>query len=398
MTEFNQTGKNILVLFAKDTNSVFSRKSALGSYILSLCALMKEYGNHKFYINGVDNDVPKSTITSIVEPISNSKFSFIKKTLPEKIIRVAKDIRLLNQHLQLEKKLKNLTNIDVVLEFYSYGSLVGYNLSKRLNVPLIVIYDAPIIDEYVFFNHSLPFFFNKVKLREKRTLIQASSIVVYSNPMKDYIFKITRNKSNIRIHQNVDFTRFDIIKNREFNSKINIGFIGSFLRWHRVDLLIEVYTKLKKQGKDVALYLLGDGEEFHKVKKEVELNEFSKDIFLTGFVDNKELSDLKQKIDIGVMPSSNWYGAPNKIFEYAASSMAVVAPDTPTIVDLFENENELLLFKNESSEELYIALLKLIENPQLMNYLSLNLQNKIKQKYSKSNTFNFYNEILLTLK
>ena len=104
--------------------------------------------------------------------------------------------------------------------------------------------------------------------------------------------------------------------------------------------------------------------------------------------------NYKKQIDIGVMPSSNWYGAPNKIFEYGAAKIAVVAPSTPTIVDLFENNKDLILFENESFDSLYNSLLKLVENQELLNTLAENLQNKIKSKYSKENTFNFYDNLI----
>ena len=102
----------------------------------------------------------------------------------------------------------------------------------------------------------------------------------------------------------------------------------------------------------------------------------------SSFLTEYPVDCFKKRIDIGVMPSSNWYGAPNKIFEYGAAKIAVVAPSTPTIVDLFENYKDLLLFENESFDSLYNALLKLVEDKELLKSLAENLHGKIKKKYS----------------
>ena len=386
--------KNILIIFAKNTNEVYNRKSALGSYIYSLTKLLNEFGSYTFNINGTDFIKINQTYNNIKFEQNNRSSSLLKKMFPNFFKSFIKDILLFNRQKKTERKLLKLESIDIVLEFYSYGSRVGYNIAQNRNIPLILIYDAPILDEYLFFNKSKPFFYNSVQKRERQTLLRASTIVVYSNPVKNHIKKITGKTLNIGVHQNVDFSRFEFINERIYGEKINIGFLGSFLKWHRVDLLVDAFIKLKKNGKNVSLFLLGDGEEFTNIKFKTNKSEFCNDIVLPGFVDNEVLLNYKKQIDIGVMPSSNWYGAPNKIFEYGAAKIAVVAPSTPTIVDLFENNKDLILFENESFDSLYNSLLKLVENQELLNTLAENLQNKIKSKYSKENTFNFYDNLI----
>jgi glycosyltransferase involved in cell wall biosynthesis len=123
-------------------------------------------------------------------------------------------------------------------------------------------------------------------------------------------------------------------------------------------------------------------------------SEYASDIFIPGFMDGEELLNFKQKINIGVMPGSNWYGAPNKIFEYGAAKMAVVAPDTPTISELFQNSEDLLLFKHDDEDSLYKTLLVYINNSSLRNKHAVALQNKIRNNYSENITFTFYYKLL----
>ncbi|HET6224972.1 MAG TPA: glycosyltransferase, partial [Bacteroidia bacterium] len=81
-------------------------------------------------------------------------------------------------------------------------------------------------------------------------------------------------------------------------------------------------------------------------------------------------------------------------FEYGASHMAVVAPNTPTIKELF-SDKEIYFFENGSQDELYAALKEACINLELSQQLAENLYQKIIINYSKNNTFEFYNELIM---
>jgi glycosyltransferase involved in cell wall biosynthesis len=385
--------KVIYILYAKNIQEVFNRKSALGSYIYCLSGLLEELGGYSVYINGTAYSQIKQL--EVRSTVPEKKVIALKKMIPPFVKRILKDLQLFSQLKQLTHALENGIKPDLIMEFYSYASTIGLNLSVRKKVPLIVIYDSPVIDEYEFFNKAAPFFKSKINRFENNTLLQASSTVAYSESVKKFIHHKIKKNTEVAIHQNIDFSRFDFIEDKPTEDTINIGFIGSFLKWHRVDLLLKAFSKLKEEGYTVKLYLLGFGEEFGVIEKQVAANKFKTDIILTGFVDGEELLKYKKKIHIGVMPGSNWYGAPNKIFEYGASKMAVIAPNTPTIADLFLDKKELILFKNNSFDELFLSLKQLCDNNVLINELADHLQQKIRMSYSRLHTFNFYNSLII---
>jgi len=196
--------------------------------------------------------------------------------------------------------------------------------------------------------------------------------------------------NNVFIHQNVDFTRFDFIDAPRIEHEIKIGFIGSFLKWHRVDLLLTIFEKLAATHLNIRLYLIGDGMEFTTIETLVQNSKVKDRIELTGFCDGEQLLAFKRELHIGVMPGSNWYGAPNKIFEYGAAGLAVLAPSTPTITDLFQDKTDLLLFNWDDVDDAYKKLKNLIEDANLITRLQVNLQSKIKSKYSSAATIEFY--------
>jgi glycosyltransferase involved in cell wall biosynthesis len=385
--------RKILLVYAKGSAELLNRQSALGSYVFCLCELLESAGM-KIWVNGEAFEKLKSSAISPNNKNTLPVTSGFKKYIPLFIKNVLKDLLVFKNIKQVVKQINIAEHYDCVLEFYTYGSNVGLTIANELKRNLIVVYDSPVMEEYAFFQGPNYLFENKIVKREEKTLRHASHIVCYSNPVKEYLKKRISEKLPVFIHQNVDFTRFDFIEHKPEKQIIHIGFIGSFLKWHNVELLLKTFTQLKQKEYPVQLYLLGMGAEFNRIQELVNSNKFKKDIIIPGFVDGSALLDFKKLIHIGVMPGSNWYGAPNKIFEYGAANMAVIAPDTPTIKDLFVDKEEVYLFENNSEIALYNALKQLCDDPGLIARLAENLHQKIRTNYSKTNTFDFYNWLI----
>jgi len=384
--------KKVLLVYSKSTEELMNRQSALGSYIFCLCEILQK-NKMVVVVNGIPFDQLKQrTLHKRAELPQQS--GILKKALPKSIKHLLKDILTFKHMKQLFQYISAAGTYDYVLEFYNYASDVGYKVSRQQNIPLILVYDSPVLEEYIFFNGNKLFFKNEILQRQLKTLLQAKHIVAYSNAVKEYLNKLTAKNLNVSIHQNVDYTRFDFLEKQFNSSPIKIGFIGSFLKWHRIDLLLEVFDRLKKENVNVELFLVGFGMEYDAIKKLADQSPYKKHITLTGFMDGAALVEIKKQLHIGVMPGSNWYGAPNKIFEYGAAQMAVVAPDTLTISDLFQNEKEVLLFKQDDPDQLYQKLKLLCADLTLAEQLARTLQKKIKNNYAENITFEFYNKLL----
>lgn len=384
--------KRILIVYSKNTVEVFNRQSALGSYIYCLCEILEKVEFHVF-VNGISFDELKKN-PPVRNEIRDIQGRGILKYIPKFLKDIIKDILVFKNMKRLSQFIQLQESYDCVLEFNHYGSDVGLTISNKQKIPLVFIYDGPVLEDFVFFQGPKYFFKNKILKFEKETVLHASQIVVYSNAVKQYLNNLAGKELTISIHQNVDFSRFDFLENQFLDKHIKIGFIGSFLKWHRIDLLIEAFNRLRDANYSVELFLVGNGMEHDSIKQIVSKSEYENFIHMPGFLDGKELLEIKKQLHIGVMPGSNWYGAPNKIFEYGAAKIAVVAPNTLTISDLFEDKKELLLFKQDDGKELYNKLRMLCDDLTLCQQLATALQQKIKNKYSEKNTTEFYSKIL----
>ena len=114
--------KKILIVYGKSTAEIFNRQSALGSYIHCLAGILVKNG-YDVRINDIEfNEIPQQQSASVV----TTQQSFLKKILPTFIKEYVKDKRLFSWMNVLFAKIDNGKPFDKVLEFYTYGSDIGY--------------------------------------------------------------------------------------------------------------------------------------------------------------------------------------------------------------------------------------------------------------------------------
>lgn len=381
--------------------NLFNRKSAIDSI---LCSILTEL-SHTCYItvNGVDfellqNKAREEENRDKVQTLL-SKPSAIKKLVPAKIKSMLRDRQLFAYHKKLILRLKAGPKPDTVFELLKHGSDIGFELSSHFKVPYLVYYDSPANTQFNEIHGFNPFYARRIERYEKQSIALADKVIVYSNPVKDYLVNMASpaDQGKFYVFQTLDYSRLKFIDRENFPDVPIIGFIGSFMKWHRVDQLVNAFNRLRTEGRYCKLYLVGAGEEYEKIKQLVALSPYKQDIEMPGFVDGDKLNEYKRIINIGVMPGSNWYGIPTKVFEYGAAGIVSVSPSTPTIADIFKHEEDLLLFDPNEKDGLYRAIKNLIDTPQLRDKLKTNMETLIKKRFNKKVAVEFYNNLLQQL-
>ncbi len=389
----------ILILYTKGPQELKSRQSALGSYIASLAKLFFEAG-HKVRLNDWSYEELFSEEASVgigMAETSGWRRGFLS-LIPRYVKQWLKDLQAIRHADTLSRRLKEQPAPDLILDIYTFGSRTGVELAQHWGCPYYMIYDGPVLEEYSFFQGIEAPMGRMAQRRQVEALRHAKGVVVYSDAMVDYVLNLAQlpDQQTLYLHQNVDFSRFEFCdaKDKPEMQPIHIGFIGSFLPWHRVDLLVKVFERLRENGYPVQLHLVGYGLEWPRIQAMVEESPWRADIHLPGFQDRSELYATKQQLHIGVVPSAIWYQAPNKLFEYGAMGIACLAPPTPTISYLYQADKEVKFFENNNEEALFEALEELVSEPLLIQQMGEAIQQKIRKDYGPDKTLAFYTDMM----
>ncbi len=123
-----------------------------------------------------------------------------------------------------------------------------------------------------------------------------------------------------------------------------IGFTGAFFPWHGVALLIEALPELFREIPSAAALLVGEGPERAALEARVRESGLSDRVRFAGWVGHDKLPEHVAAFDVAVMPDSNEYGSPMKIYEYMAMGKPVVAPRLGPLEDGIRDGETGVLF------------------------------------------------------
>lgn len=256
---------------------------------------------------------------------------------------------------------------DFIYERYALNTFAGLDISRKYKIPLILeVNDSALIERVRKLKVT-----GLAKTNERKVFEGAFAIVTISSYFKKVIVESgVRAKKIFVIPNAVDEAKFPIDNDsnleirREYSleDKMVIGYVGSFLQWHGVDLLLESFEAAIKSRPDARLLLIGDGPTFGAIRKRVEGNGLKDFIIFTGKVSHEKVASYIQAMDICVIPDSNAYGSPMKLFEYMASGKAVVAPRLLPMEDVIKNGDNGILFDPGSKSALSASLELLIND------------------------------------
>ena len=222
-----------------------------------------------------------------------------------------------------------------------------------------IIFEAHVFPK----NYSLySLFFKKIK-----------GMVVITKKLKDLFRKAGILEHKILVAPDaVDLEKFDLKENREeCRKRLNLSFdkkivlyAGHLYKWKGADVLAQVSEYLPR---DVSIYFVGGTDKDIKEFK----NKNSKfKVQVVGHRPHSEIPYWLKAADILVLPNtaeeniSKYWTSPIKMFEYMAAKRPIIASDLPSIREIL-NEKNALLVNSDNSKDLARGIRKILENPEL---------------------------------
>jgi L-malate glycosyltransferase len=204
-------------------------------------------------------------------------------------------------------------------------------------------------------------------------LIQRADHVISSSPfLNDTCMKLNHAKSCSYISSSVDTDRFVPSNSYNNQQKITIGWTGTFSSKPYLELLENVFRKLKTRC-DFRLRVIGNFQyEFPGIDLEV-----------IQWTKENEVQDL-QGVDIGVypLPQDDWVLGKSglKAIQYMAFGLPTVATNVGTTPKIIQHMRNGCLVRTE--DEWVDALVLLIENPSLRKSLGEAARQTVLRNYS----------------
>lgn len=204
------------------------------------------------------------------------------------------------------------------------------------------------------------------KIFLKKILRKADLIVTASRNTKKDILKYSQTKAKISIIPlGIDHLR----KSKGLNQHANkpyLLYLGTIEPRKNLEMLIDVFEKLKNNHQ-IPHKLIIAGKIGWKAKKIIKKLKKDKNIILTGYLTEKQKTNIYKNADIFIYPSLyEGFGLPP--LEAMSYGIPVICSNNSSLKEIFGNN--ALLFDAKNPKELKAQILKLINNKPLYKNLS----------------------------
>jgi len=309
---------------------------------------------HSVSILSLPGAEPDSTKNQAVSPTKGhgstskrkglfSKFSELTKYMPEFVFELFELSYNLIAYWRIRKTV-NAKKIELIYERYSLFMFASVWWAKRKNIPIILeINDSCLVQRV------RPLTLKSLAQKiEKWIFKNATGLVFISNRFKEITEGAYGNIAPSVISPNAaDLDNFilddekgnDLRVKLGVNNKIVAGYVGVFAKWHGVEWFIDEIVKDLANHPDLILLFIGDGVSYAPIQQKISDANVSKQVILTGRVPHNKVSTYLSAMDFGVLPDSNDYGSPMKLFEFMAMEKGMVCPNFSPISEVI-NDNE----------------------------------------------------------
>jgi len=285
------------------------------------------------------------------------------------------------------RRLLSQAGYQLIYERHAFFLFATAALARGRGLPLVVEVNELVGDERV---RGQPLFSGLARRCDRFTFERARLIVVVSPHLKRRIEALGIPAERVLVLPNaVDAAAYQrpadgspVRHRHALANTLVIGFVGWFVGWHKLDMLLRVFAGLAKRHPNLRLMLVGEGGLGESLRAQAALLGVGDKVVFTGAVGHADMPAHIAAMDVCVVPHSNEYRSPIKLFEYMGQGRPVVAPGTEPIAMVLRHGENGLLFEPGSEEGLFNALATAVESAELRQRLGAQARRNVLEKHT----------------
>ena len=357
-------------------------KGAEGAHIKGIVTAFREMGHNVTLtsIHNVDPTKPskatKDNTQNEIKPSLKQRLLEITKHMPEFVFELLELLYNFIALRQVRTEIKR-QKPTFIYERYSLFMFASVWYAKREGIPLILeVNDSALVERV----RKLLFKSFACKI-EQWIFSNASGLVFISGYFQDLANKNYNNIAPSVVSPNAADTnvfnpqKYDTIKAKEtygLTNKVVCGFAGAFHHWHGIDWFVEACIEKLKKHPNIVLLLVGDGPRHQFIKSLAEQEGLEQQIIMPGRLNHEDIPHAIAAMDFGIIPDSNDYGSPMKLFEFMAMGKGMLVPDFAPIEEVVHDNSNSWLFKKHDKQNCVDRFFGIALNPVLQKQVGRN--------------------------
>lgn len=270
---------------------------------------------------------------------------------------------------------------DAIYERYNLFLPAGIWVKKLFRLKLILEVNSPLYDERAQYGGIAlkPL----AKWSEVYTWRNADHVCPVTHVLAHYVIKAGVPEDHITVIPNgIDPKKFfptqGITRNRQFEGKLTIGFVGFCREWHQLDKLLSLIAE--PENNHLMLLIIGDGPAAEPLQEQAKQLGVENRFHITGLIERKDMPAWLDQIDIALQPAVTPWSSPLKLIEYLAKGKVIVAPDTDNIKELLCDNKNALLYNMDTPDAILDCIKRILSSDNLRARLQMEATKTIQDK------------------
>ncbi len=237
--------------------------------------------------------------------------------------------------------------------------------------------------------------YNLTERLEIETAKASDHVFTITNALKNILIKNGVSSDKISVLPNaVDPTKFNLRpkdkqleKELQFENKVVIGYVGSFVNYEGLDILLEACSILyKRLGDCFRLLLVGDGAVMQSLRRSVRFLQLEDIVKFTGRVSHDEVQRYYSLIDIAPLPRKGLrvceLVSPLKPFEAMGAGKVLITSSVEALTEIIKHGETGFVFEKDNIQDLADKLELTITNQELRDEIGLNAHDWVTENHS----------------
>jgi glycosyltransferase involved in cell wall biosynthesis len=320
-----------------------------------------------------------------------------RRHVPEALVTAVKDVRELRRARAFRRSaLDRVAEVGDPVFVWQHHEIfhdAGLEIARALRRPLVQFVDAPQTWEDRKWGVRRPGWGRLVERRGERPQLMAADVVAcVSDEVAVMIRAMGVPRDRIVVTPTgVDLERFgphisgDAVRQRHgLHGKFVVGWAGSFRPFHALPTGLEAIRHLQDSIPDLALLLVGDGQERPRIV-ELARSMGLRGVVFTGTVPHERMGEYLSAMDVALLldqGTEGYHYSPLKLHEYMAAGKPVVAPRVGEVARSVVHGTEALLVEPGDTGGFTSAIEQLYHDESLRRRLGVMAREKAELEWS----------------
>jgi glycosyltransferase involved in cell wall biosynthesis len=348
-------------------------------HISGIVRAFEKMGHHVILSSPTGID-PRQTAgaTPFAEP-GKGRLARLSRRLPRgafEALEILYNIPAFFRNLRLARR----HNCGLIYERHAFFLFSTALVARFLGIPLVVEVNELVGDARI---RAQPIFDSLARWADRFLFLRARLIVTVSPHLKRRVQEYGVPEDRILVLPNAVSEEELIPPSHPISfdlqpSSFILGFIGWLVEWHRLDFVIEALAA--PEFSSVALVLIGEGP--LQSALESQARSLGVRVHFPGPLPHSAIPSALRGMDACVVPHSNAFRSPIKLFEFMAQERPVLAPRTEPIESVVRDGEAALLLTPLDVESFRSALKKLLVSSDLRASIGTRARRLVQEKHT----------------